>query len=160
MRLILMVVVVLVSIISCGERGRPKESGSSELNANWLTGNWKRTNDEEGSQTFEVWQKRSEGVYEGTGWTMQNTDTVFKEDLRIARTDTIWNLEVRGVNEEPTYFRITEYSEESFTAENEQNEFPKKIIYSIKDKELTAVISDEENEIKFVFRRLTPYNKQ
>lgn len=153
MRQFFSVLFIIAILSSCGKNNKTEKDQNSDINADWLTGSWTRTNDAEGSQTYEVWKKVSDGVYEGKGWTMQNSDTVFQEDLRIAKTDSIWNLEVRGVNEKPTYFQITTSSEESFTAENEQNEFPKKIEYSIEDNKLKAVISDDENEVEFIFER-------
>lgn len=153
MRQFLNVFLVVTILSSCGKNHKAEKDQYSDFNADWLTGSWTRTNDAEGSQTYEVWKKVSDGVYEGKGWTMQNSDTVFQEDLRIAKTDSIWNLEVSGVNEQPTFFEITESSEGSFTAENEQNEFPKKIMYSIEDNKLKAVISDDENEVEFLFKR-------
>lgn len=151
MRCFLTAFLIVAILSSCGKINKAEENQNSDFNADWLTGSWTRINDEEGSQTYEVWKKISDGVYEGKGWKMKNSDTVFQEDLRITGTDSIWNLEVRGVNEQPTYFRITKSSEGSFTAENEQNEFPKKIIYSIEDNNLKAVISDDENEVEFLF---------
>jgi len=45
-------------------------------------GNWQRTNNQLGKQTFEHWIKKSNSVYSGLGFTLQGQDTVFKENLR------------------------------------------------------------------------------
>ncbi|UJH92374.1 hypothetical protein LZ575_07565 [Antarcticibacterium sp. 1MA-6-2] len=101
MRQLLNIVCIIIVFSSCGNK-KAEENQDSTNKADWLTCFWTRTNDAEGSQTYEVWKRVADGVYEGKGWTMQNSDTVFQEDLRIARTDSIWNLEVTGVNEQPT----------------------------------------------------------
>lgn len=153
MRKLFSTIFIIAIFSSCGNNKKAEKNQNTDINADWLIGSWTRIKDEEESQTYEVWKKVSGGVYEGKGWTMQNSDTVFQEDLRIAKTDSNWNLEVRGVNEKPTFFKIINSSEKSFIAENKQNEFPKKIKYSIEDKKLKAVISDDENEVEFMFKR-------
>lgn len=151
----LLLIICGISLLSCGEKQRNSEHNLSPTpTLDWLIGNWERTNDEEESQTHETWKKISDEEYLGISWTIENNDTVFKENLRVAKIKNQWNLEVTGVNEAPILFPITEFSKYSFISENEQNEFPKKIVYTQEDQNLKAVISDRENEITFLFERL------
>jgi len=119
----------------------------------WLCGSWVRTNDEEGYRTYEHWIKNSNTEYIGLGCTLQDGDTVFKENLRIIKTGKEWNLEVSGVNENPTLFLLINRTDNSFICENKLNEFPKLIEYSIEDSLLLAKISGGDREVSFSFQR-------
>lgn len=124
---------------------------SSKENLDWILGQWERTNNPEGTITYEQWTK-TDTTYIGLGFTLQGQDTIFKENMRILKLDGKWNLEVSGVNENPTYFKFTNQHEDSFVCENSENEFPKKINYFIDGEKLTAIISDNDNEIPFYFK--------
>lgn len=139
--------------ISCTENTNTKYQGIP-TNLDWLVGNWQRTNNQVGKQTFEHWIKESNGVYAGFGFTLQDQDTVFKENLRILKNKELLYLEVTGVNENPTLFLFSNHSDSSFVCENEENEFPKKIEYSLSKNILTAIISDEDNNINFEFEKI------
>lgn len=123
-----------------------------EINFDWIVGNWERTNNQKDKQTFEQWNKKSKNEYFGLGFTLQNKDTIFKENLKIAQNKGEWFLLVTGVNETPTPFLFSNYSDSSFICENEENEFPKIIEYSRSNNELTAIISDDSTTISFVFK--------
>jgi hypothetical protein len=138
--------------ISCTENSNTI-SQNRPTNLDWLVGNWQRTNNQLGKQTFEHWIKESNGVYSGLGFTLQGLDTVFKENLRILKNDGHLFLEVTGVNENPTLFLFSNYSDSSFVCENEENEFPKKIEYSMSNNILTAIISDDSTLISFQFSK-------
>ena len=124
---------------------------NKDHNLDWLLGKWERTNNKKGTITYEQWQ-RKDSVYTGLGFTLQGNDTIFKENMRILKINGVWNLEVNGVNPEPTYFYFTNQTENGFVCENPDNEFPKVIEYFIEDKKLTAIISDETTKIPFYFK--------
>lgn len=143
---------IVISLIACKDNTNTGETiQDHEIEAEWLLGDWERINEQEGIRTFERWVKTSEDNYEGIGWTMKGPDTVFKEILQIVERDDQWNLEISGVNDTPTPFRITDIASESFVSENEENEFPKKIEYRRKDDQLIAIISGPGREIEFIF---------
>ena len=135
---------ILIIFSSCSEK---------ETNFDWLLGSWERTNAKEGTKTFEYWSKKSNTEYIGLGCTLKATDTVFKENLRLLKINSIWNIEVTGVNESPTFFKFTKQTTTSFSCENKQNEFPKRIDYSFDRNNLNAVIADDSTEISFVFKQ-------
>jgi hypothetical protein len=140
---------MLLICLSCAQKD------TKQHNFDWLIGSWIRTNDKEGYLTHEHWTKISNMEYVGLGYTLQDQDTVFKERLRLIKSSTNWSLEVTGVNEHPTLFRLTNFSANSFECENKTNEFPKYIAYSLQDNILLAKISDEENEISFLFEMIS-----
>lgn len=136
-------ILIILFLVSCS----PQKD-----NLDWILGQWQRTNNAVGQKTFEQWSKKSKYIYIGLGFTLKGQDTVFKENMRILKMDGVWNLEVRNVNEYPTYFKFIKQSETSFVCENPDNKFPKKIKYFKDEKKLTAIISDENTEIPFYFK--------
>lgn len=153
--------VIMVSFcLSCQQKNKsnPKDIKASNFTENfdWLLGNWKRSNDKEGKQTYENWIKLGEDSYQGLGYTMQKSDTIWKETIRLAHINNAWIFEVKGENDtEPTVFELTEIEQETFTCENEENEFPKKIKYSKSGKKLMAIISGEDMKIPFEFEPIS-----
>lgn len=119
----------------------------------WLSGSWQRTNDEEGSQTYEYWEINGEEM-KGMGCTIAAGDTVFKEDLRILKLGDKWMLEVAGPNETPVSFELTSIQKLGFEAENAAHDFPKKIFYGLDGEVLKASVSNEEMNIDFDFKPL------
>ena len=152
----ILILLFFFGLISCNQNSTnssPKEI-SSNPNLDWILGDWQRTNDKEGKQNFENWEKISDQEYIGLGLTLQGKDTVFKENMRLIPIEGIWNLEVTGVNEKPTLFYFTNQSKNSFVCENPNNEFPKKIEYYLEDKKLKAKISADEMEVSFDFEKI------
>ena len=122
------------------------------INFDWLLGNWKRANEEAGKETLEQWIKMNDTEYLGYGFTIQNQDTIWQENIRLIKLDSIWNFEVKGQGEdEPTIFRLTNIEKQSFDSENQENDFPKIITYFRNEHKLQAIISGESMEISFEF---------
>jgi hypothetical protein len=122
----------------------------------WLIGDWKRTDDQEGRATFEYWTKNAGTEYIGLGFTLHGPDTVFMEHLRLYKMAGEWIYEVTGVNEHPTLFPLEYHSELRFRCGNPDNEFPKHIEYSLQDHLLYAKISGGGNDILFTFEKTGP----
>lgn len=120
----------------------------------WLTGNWTRMNEAEGQVTREIWKKISDKEYQGLGFTIQQQDTVFKEEIALLQENENWVFRVTGVQEEPVDFPLSSFNDSEFIAENAQNEFPKKIHYKAENRQLIATISaGDEEGIKFIFKK-------
>ncbi len=99
-----------------------------------------------------------DGKYIGHGYTIKDGDTIFQENMVIRSynnlkktSDNPYVLEVTGVNESPTVFRIEEMNEHNFTAVNLENEFPTHITYEIRNDTLVAQVSNQEMSIDFKF---------
>ena len=150
----LTVVLIVLFTISCSKQIKKQINNVESIKSvDWITGNWVRVNDDKNRSTFEHWNKVSEKEYNGLGYTLEQADTVFKENLRILQNDGHWYLEVTGVNENPTIFKFLDQSDSSFVSENNENEFPNKIDYSRKNNKLTAIISDDSISISFIFNK-------
>ncbi|MCH4822675.1 DUF6265 family protein [Gramella lutea] len=122
-------------------------------NFDWILGEWIRTNGKKELITTETWKKTSVNIYEGTGLSMKNGEKVFRENLRILKKKNDWVYEVTGVNADTTNFMLTSISEDSFTAVNPENPFPKEINYRAENGNLIAEISDDGKRIIFEFKR-------
>ena len=148
-------------ILSCNQNSQKNQSENSENNSknsenfDWLAGNWKRLNNEEGKETFENWTKISSSEYSGIGFTMQKKDTVSQEKMSIIEEDGKWILLVKMPNEkEPTKFKNAELKNNEFVFVNDSIDFPKKVKYWIEGKKIKASVSNEEMEIPFEFEKI------
>ena len=125
-----------------------------QANFDWLVGAWAGENNSEEKQSFEVWEKLSTDSYRGIGYTVEAGDTVFIEKLSI---DNIYGVphytaDVSN-NERPVQFEMIKISDTGFTCANPEHDFPKNIEYKLVGDRLTATISGEDREVKFVFMR-------
>lgn len=160
MRGIILFSLLFLSLSSCNKPATSGDQADSHTKANltpnflWLRGNWVRTNNSEGRETYEFWEATSESIYQGIGYTMQGIDTVFQENMQLSKTNTGWAFIVNMPQESTaTVFEVTEITPERFVAENPENEFPKRIAYYRYEGKLHAVISGNGQEVKFDFVR-------
>lgn len=153
----IMLSLVLISFCwSCKDEEKKaefiEETSTTSISFDWLLGDWERTNEQVGKETFETWKKAGANEYQGFGFTLQNADTIWQEKIILIHRNTGWNFEVTGKGEsEPTIFKIIHFRGERFDAENQENEFPKVISYYKEGHELKAVISGGDIEIPFEF---------
>jgi hypothetical protein len=155
-----MSIILLLALISCGEGSSStvmsRAAEESEIDFDWLIGNWVRTNEEAGKETFESWEKENSSVYHGFGFTLIKTDTIWQEEIKLIKTGEKWNFEVTGKGEsDPTVFRLTELSQNSFTSQNPEHDYPTEIRYYKSGETLKAIISGDGMEIPFEFERIS-----
>lgn len=146
----LLLLLTAILLLQCSSIEK-KEKANADFD--YLLGSWKRVNEGKDKRTFEIWEKDDSNNYFGLGFTLQNGDTIFKEEMLLIKMKKEWLFEVSGVNEDITPFYVRSHSKQSFMSENEENEFPKRIEYSFQNDSLKAKISDNNNEILFVFVR-------
>ncbi len=131
-----------------------KASNFNDSNFDWLLGTWKRTNDAEGRQTYEHWKKVNDTELSGWGYTLKESDTIWQESIRLSKSNDVWNYEVSQQDAiQPTIFKVTKIEIKSFTCENPDNEFPKKIRYTKVERGLNAVISGDGKVNLFQFTK-------
>ncbi|MFK8103993.1 MAG: DUF6265 family protein [Saprospiraceae bacterium] len=146
-------------MISCNSDAPAMKTTSGEKgtvtasNLDWMVGAWKRTNNEEGKQTFEYWEKTPDGTYDGFAYTLVGKDTAFQEIMELKPQEDIWQLTVSGVNEAPTVFVFTDHRPLRFVCENPDNEFPQRISYSRHADKLSAIITGGRMKITFLFEK-------
>ncbi|MGV3761955.1 hypothetical protein [Parapedobacter sp.] len=130
-------------LVSCG--------GQAD-NFDFMVGEWKRSNDEAGRQTFETWEKRNDSTYIGHGYTLSGTDTVWQENIILSPIAGVWHYQVSMPGDTAsTDFRVSESDARSFTCKNPHNEFPKTISYRRAGTDLHADISGGGNAVTFLF---------
>ncbi|WP_143542390.1 DUF6265 family protein [Robiginitalea sediminis] len=125
----------------------------SETYFDWLVGRWERVGEELGKATYEFWEKAGDSEYTGFGFTLQDQDTIWQENMRLKRTGAAWALHVQAPEDpEPVVFFMTEFGPTGFTCENPELEFPKKIQYWKEEAGLHAAVSNTDMQISFAFR--------
>ena len=157
--LISMIAILLIIGSSCLNNESNSKTEKNEKvvlteNFDWLLGKWERTNNEEGEQTFENWRKVNDLEYKGFGWTVQNSDTIFQEKIKLTKSKDSWIFGVISPEEtDYTNFKVIQVSKESFTCENPEIDFPSKIKYWKDGKEIKALVSGKDMEITFEFKK-------
>ncbi|MCA0932990.1 DUF6265 family protein [Lutimonas saemankumensis] len=121
----------------------------------WLLGSWERVNDPPGKRTFEYWEKSTDAVYKAMACTLKNGDTIWKERISLFRKGDDWHFEVKIKNElSGTVFKVTKIGKFNFSCENSENDFPKKIEYTLVDSGLKASISGGGDQVDFNFKKM------
>lgn len=120
----------------------------------WLCGKWTRTGMRAGHAGLENWYKVSASTLKGSGFSLKERDTVFAEQLELLIKDGAiqYMAHVRGHND-PVYFKVTEVNDKGFVCENQEHDFPKKIIYRLTEQGMLAVISGNGKQYDFTFIR-------
>lgn len=128
----------------------------SEGDFTYLLGSWKRSNEAAGKETFEHWKKINDDLYIGLGYTMVDSDTIWKENVELGRSGDHWHYEVLGQGDSiPTPFKVTKIQANGFECFNPVNEFPKTIKYWRDGAILKVSISDGSTEIPFEFEMIS-----
>ena len=151
---------ILIFVLSCNKN--PQKTPIENLNTksmenfDWLTGNWKRLNEEPGKETFEKWYKINENEYSGIGFTLKNNDTISQEKIQLLKSNGSWNLSVKTPDEkQPVKFKILSIKETpEFICGNDSIDFPKRIKYWFEANQLKAKISNDDMEIVFNFEKI------
>ena len=124
-----------------------------------LEGDWTRININEFEKTTEHWEEVNSidlrEKLKGIGQSYFDDSLVFQENLSIiCDKNNRYFYIVEGVNAEPTYFEISEWSDTSFLAFNDWNEFPKYIEYTFKKDSMFVNIGDSSRSVEFNFVRM------
>jgi len=160
----LLILSVGMLVVSCNQNTKTNtesietesstKTGVAE-NFDWLTGKWKRLNEEAGKETFENWDKTSPSEYSGIGFSMKGGDTISQENMSLIESNGKWSLFVKTKDEKaPIEFKMTESKINEFICINDSIDFPKRIHYQLEGEKLKAKISNEKMEIPFEFERI------
>jgi len=157
-----------ILFISCKQNEKSKTSDiavkSTEVtdNFDWLLGDWKRSNEEAGKETFESWDKISKTEYVGSSFTMQKGDTIYQEKFRLVKSKNNWSFKIQLQGEVvPSSFKMTSFNGQEFICENKQLNFPNKkldspnkIKYWINGDKLNASVSGTNIKLQFEYLKL------
>ena len=92
------IILLLLILVSC----KPDKDLNDPESLDWMVGNWIRVDDQPNQQSYEVWEKEGDNLV-GLGYTLQENDTVFKEEMTLTKTGQ-WVLQVTGVNDDAVAF--------------------------------------------------------
>jgi len=159
MRTTLKIIIILLAVsvfTMCNTKQNDQKTNNQEVGTfDWLLGEWKRTNDEKGKETFEIWEKINASEYNGVGFTIQNNDTIFQEKMKMQKTAGKWIFLVKtNKDEEFTKFDIDKIEEDEFECKNDTLDFPKLIKYWKNGNKINALVSGDNMELSFEFERL------
>jgi len=157
-----------ILFISCNQNEKPKTIEKpvkvSEVidSFDWLLGEWKRSNEEVGKETFESWNKISETEYVGSSFTMQKGDTIYQEKFKLVKSNNNWSFKIQLQGELiPSSFKMTSFTNQEFICENKALNFPNKkldspnkIKYWINGDKLYATISGSKIKLQFEYIKL------
>ena len=137
-----------------------KSSGQEAINASdfkkldWMAGTWKRTNTKGSESGYEKWAKLSDSTWQGLGITLngKDTSTVEKMTITIKKKGIYYIADVSG-NPEPVWYLFSELTDNGFTCENTEYDFPKKIQYRKEGNKIKATISGNGKLIDYNFKK-------
>lgn len=143
------------ALTTCNTKQNDQKSTTQPENFDWLLGNWKHINEEEGKETFENWKKTNETEYKGIGFTLQNSDTLSQEEMKLIQTNGKWNLLVKTPHEKDFIkFEMTEIADDNFECKNDTLDFPKLIKYWKNGDKMNAIVSGDSLKLSFEFERI------
>lgn len=154
---LIIITFIAINMTMCNTKQNDKALTTTKKDESfdWLLGNWKRTNEEKGKETFENWIKISNIEYSGIGFTLQNKDTVSKEFMKILETNGKWNLLVKVSDEQEFIkFDMSEIKEDKFDCKNDSLDFPKLIRYWKNGNRINALVSGDSLNLSFEFERI------
>ena len=141
-------VTIALSSIMGNAFAQQKEEDLIPKGLHWLIGHWERTNNKPGRQGYEQW----DSDFAGRGVTMNGHDTLFVEKLQIVNEGSqLYYVADVPENKNPVYFKFTFMDEHSFTCENMDHDFPKKIVYQVKENHLVVDVSGAGKSIEYLF---------
>ena len=150
-------ILLLVLIVSCQNKEKATQIPSAAAtDVSWLIGNWKRTNEKPDRETYENWIKINDNTFAGDSFTIKDKDTIWQEKVSLSQSNGNWNFAVTAKGEsKSTVFKFTQSDNDSFTCENQQNEFPTIIRYFKDNGKLKAEIEGGEMKIAYEFERIS-----
>lgn len=107
----------------------------------WLVGSWRIT--KANGTLLEKWKIENDSTLTGVSYYVTGADTIPQEDIVLIWSNGHWyfNPTTSNQNEEkPVSFKIIFFRGTEFVAENPKHDFPQKIYYRLKGKELLASI--------------------
>jgi hypothetical protein len=123
----------------------------------FFPGKWKMDSDNTGYH--EEWKIVNETELVGTGYTVEEGKRIESEKIYLKKFGDEWAYVAIPQNQVITLFALTEYSENKFTFENGEHDFPQRIIYEFSpDGQLNAMVEGtldgELMKREFIFTRV------
>ena len=105
---------------------------ATDWNFNWLIGQWEAKT--KSGKFYETWKKSSDHcALEAMGGELSKSDTVFTEQLCLIKISNYWVYVAVVGKQPPVLFTLMAQTDNKFIFENEEHDFPKRIIYEYID---------------------------
>ncbi len=136
---------LLLSLSYCNQVEK-KQNQHTLDDFSWLLGRWSNISDE--GQFYEIWTRSNDSVFSGTSFLIVDKDTVFAEEITLKSdlNGIFYIPKVKGQNNEMAVSFKLISSKGEWVFENNEHDFPNKIIYSYPAKDsLYARIEGNKN---------------
>ncbi len=150
MKILISYFIILLLLSSC-YRPTPQQSFNDlqQLEGKWMSS--------QNVQFNEHWEIKSDTLMQGMGFSLQENDTAFKEELKIYYKEGIVYYAVKvGGSLQFVSFKLIEAKKNLWIFENKTHDYPNIINYKLlDDNELTATTtnSNGNKKIEFVMKR-------
>jgi Domain of unknown function (DUF6265) len=156
----LMVAFILLGLLGSLQSYGQESSAEKFKKLQWLVGKWERTNARPGQSGYEEWSKSSSTSLIGKGVTLKGEKTIFVEELELSiQGEDIFYIVKLSDEPKPVLFKLTAITEDTFTCENPEHDFPKKIAYTREGKNVRAIVSGDEQKLVYEFVPFKPQHK-
>lgn len=126
----------------CFSAGEKRASKPNQFS--WLTGNWQMQ--KKSGLLTESWKQRNDSTLDGESYLTKTTgEKMLLERILFVRREGQYfyiPTTTNQNNQQPVSFTVTSYSNSGFTAENPAHDFPKRIIYTLINKDSLQAIID------------------
>lgn len=125
----LFILFLLSIILSCHNGNENSINDLSQFD--WLVGEWMDSTSD--GKMIEIWNQIDDTSFVGSSIYMAGIDTIFYEEisLRMKNGKIFYIPSIQSQNDgKPVYFALTSTSKGEFTFENNEHDFPKKIVYT------------------------------
>jgi len=145
---ILLIVILTFSCKKHDANGNEIKDYDELYKANWLLGEWEKT-DSLGTLK-EIWKTMDDSTFVGESYYIQNEkDTIHSERIELMqdKDHLIYTATVKGENnDEPIPFQMTKDADSLLVFENPKHDYPQKIQYKLlKNGSLVATVSGKKN---------------
>ncbi|MBL7724618.1 MAG: hypothetical protein JNK27_10740 [Chitinophagaceae bacterium] len=128
--------ILFAALVFLGCSDAKKEKIATVSIFSWLNGHW--TMPEKDGTVTEEWKIVNDSLMDGKSDFVKGDSVIPFETIRIFRKDTSFYYEAKAAgqnNEQPVAFKLTSFSDTGFVAENPQHDFPKRISYTLVNKD-------------------------
>lgn len=136
--ILLLLCAISFSFLCCNSKKKEETAKESVIVSrfSWLNGNWVMPGDE--ATITESWKTINDTLMEGRSDFVKGDSVIPSETIRLYQRqgDLYYEPTTAGQNDAmPVAFKLTSFSDTSFVAENPEHDFPKRISYTLVNKD-------------------------
>ena len=119
-------IIFLLPTVGCHQKNLTPDKAFS-----FLIGDWEYRKDQK--ITHEVWVGNDSELNGKSQTQNAKNETIFSESMELVKKGKKYFLVIQSAEHDvPVTFEVISHDTESFVAENDQNDFPKRIVYLLK----------------------------